>query len=87
MGVDRNYRTSPATILKYSSRLVHIHTSEGIPNITFMFRFKAINLFKEVLSTFEQEVLGSVPGSDKGQLGFAIWDFLVAVMQSGFVLG
>ena len=27
MGVGRNYRTPPATILTHSSRLVHIHTS------------------------------------------------------------
>ena len=27
MAVGRNYRTPPATILTYSSRLVHIHTS------------------------------------------------------------
>ena len=28
MGVGRNYRTPPATIFTYSSRLVHIHTSD-----------------------------------------------------------
>ena len=28
MGVGRNYRTPPATILTYSSRVVHIHTSD-----------------------------------------------------------
>ena len=28
MEVGRNYRTPPATILIYSSRLVHIHTSD-----------------------------------------------------------
>ena len=29
-GVGRNYRTPPDTILKYSSRLVHIHTGHLI---------------------------------------------------------
>ena len=28
LGVGRNYRTPPVTILTYSSRLVHIHTSD-----------------------------------------------------------
>ena len=28
MGVGRNYKTLPAVILKYPSRLVHIHTSD-----------------------------------------------------------
>ena len=28
MGVGKNYRTPPVTILTYSSRLVHIHSSD-----------------------------------------------------------
>ena len=32
MGVGRNYRTPSATILTYSSSLVHIHTSDHTRN-------------------------------------------------------
>ena len=37
--------------------------------------------------TAEQEVLGSIPGSDKVLLGFSIRNFLEAVSESGFVPG
>ena len=33
MGVGRNYRTQPATVYTYSSRLIHIHTSDPKPII------------------------------------------------------
>ena len=39
IGVVRNYRTPPATILAYFSRLVHIHTSDHTrttTNLTFL---------------------------------------------------
>ena len=35
--------------------------------------------------TAEQEVLGSIPGSDKVLLGFSTRNFSVAVTESGFV--
>ena len=40
-----------------------------------------------VIATAEQEVLGSIPGSDTVLLGFSIWNFLYAVTKSGFVPG
>ena len=38
-------------------------------------------------ATAEQEVLGSIPGTDKVLLGFTIWNFFVAVAKSGFAPG
>ena len=38
-------------------------------------------------ATAEQEVLGSILGSDKVLLGFSISNFSVAVTESGFVPG
>ena len=40
-----------------------------------------------VNATAEQEILGLIPGSDNVLLGFSIRNFLVAVLEFGFVTG
>ena len=60
MGVGKNYRTPPATILTYCSRLIHIHTSDhtrtpvaSTTHLTFMKNLTIILFTKKIESSME----------------------------------
>ena len=69
MEVERNYRTPPATILTYSSRLVHIYTSIHYSYLTKIFFFpfvmdkqKKILTNIEILSLIKSYIISKLSG-------------------------
>ena len=71
MGLGRNYRTPPASILTYSSRLVHIHTSDHTctpfaisTHLTFLKDLTNIHLFFShyFRSEIQEDSLTQSPG-------------------------